>query len=295
MYGPELIARAISPIREFGAKGLRWQYNSRSDHHSKVACWAVTFDLLLHTPLLISHIKQGKVGFGLNHQMRNFQNNEPKDLDLVICRPHATEDPVLQQSDVLKHPIRTFADVAEHLQLPLSPTERGALCALPELAIVPVGMVHVALEAKAAMTEFGKAQSRLYSELDSSISIINGHVQHAIAAALVMVNVATEFRSTIINRNKSYDSPDIEVTTHRKQPKPAEGIIERVRKLKRRSDDRERGFDAIGVVVVEMRNDGSPCRVVTTAPPALQPSDQLHYDQMVTRASAVYAQRFASV
>ncbi len=110
-----------------------------------------------------------------------------------------------------------------------------------------------------------------------------------------MVNVATEFRSTIINRNRSYDDPGVEETIHRGQPKPAEGIIDRVRQLRKRSDDRDRGFDAIGIVVVDMRNDGSPCKLITKYPPALQTSDTMHYDQMIMRALSLYAQRFSSV
>src|ERR1700683_4847781 len=174
MYGPELIARAISPIREFGVKERRWQYNSRSDHHSRVSCWAIIFDLLLHSPLLRQHITNGKVGFGLNHEMTDFQNNKPKDLDLVICRPHASETNRPQFSDVLHRPVDTFTDLAAHLAIPLTAQEQVDLETLPTLPIVPVGMVHVALEAKAAMTEFSKAESRLFSELDSSISVING-------------------------------------------------------------------------------------------------------------------------
>lgn len=293
MHGPELIARAISEIRPYGAKGRRWQYNSRSDVHSSISCWAVMFDLLLDCALLREHIAAGKVGFGINHEMRDFQNNKEKCLDLVICRPHTQ---VADSGEYgVASGIRTFADLAESLDLPLAENERKDLADLPRLPIVPVGMVHIALEAKAAMTEFSKAKSRLFSELDSSISVINGHAQHAIAAALVMVNVASEFRSTIINRVGDFDNSAVVVSEHRRQPKPAQGIIETVRQLRRRSDDRERGFDAIGVILVDMKNDGSACRLITDDPPALPPSDSMHYDQMIARASALYAQRFKSV
>lgn len=292
MHGPDLITRAISEIRPYGARSRRWQYNSRSDVHSSISCWAVMFDLLLHCSLLRKHIETGKVGFGINHEMRDFHNNKQKCLDLVICRPYASVED--SGEGTLGSEVRNFVELAEYLQLPLTQTERDDLKSLPHLPIVPVGMVHIALEAKAAMTEFSKAKSRLFSELDSSISVINGHAQHAIAAALVMVNVASEFRSTIINRVGDFDSPNVVVSEHRRQPRPAQGIIDTVRQLRRRSDDRERGFDAIGILVVEMKNDGSPCRLVTV-PPALPPSDSMHYDQMISRASALYAQRFASI
>ena len=227
--------------------------------------------------------------------MTDFQNNKPKDLDLVICRPHASATDKPQFSEVLNRPIQTFVDLAAHLALPLTPGEQADLGSLPTLPIVPVGMVHVALEAKAAMTEFSKAKSRIFSELDSSISVINGHAQHAIAGALVMVNVASEFISPIINR-ADFDSADVEVSKHRRQPGPAQGMVDTIKQLRRRSSDRDRGFDAIGIIVVEMKNDGSPCTIVTApTPPALQTSDSLHYDQMVLRVPDAYAQRFASL
>ena len=293
MHGPILIARALSEVRKYGPEKRRWQYNSRSDVHSSISCWAIMFDLLLNCPLLRDHVAQGKVGFGLNHEMRDFQSNKEKCLDLVICTPNAAVKPPRKRSKILGRSVETFQDVAADLELNLDPAETADLAKLPTLPIVAVGMVHVALEAKAAMTEFSKARPRLFSELDSSITVINGHAQHAIAAALVMVNVASEFLSTIRNRD-DFDSPDLEITEHRKQPKPAQGVIKTVRQLKRRSDDRERGFDAVGILVVEMRNDGSPCRLVTV-PPAPDASDTLHYDQMISRASAFYTQRFGSV
>lgn len=293
MLGPDIIARAISQVRAYGPRSRLWQYHSRSDYHSKASCWAIMLDLLIACELLQQHVTDGKVGFGLNHEMRDFYNNKKKDLDLVICRPHASASPVYQYSQALRRQIKSFADLGAHLKLPLTSAESTVLAKLPTLPIVPVGMVHIALEAKAAMTEFSKAESRLFSELDSSISVINGHAQHAIAGALVMVNVANEFISPILN-DGSYNTAPTRVTQHRNQPKPAQSVIETIKQLRRRSSDRERGFDAIGVIVVEMKNDGSACRIVT-APPALPPSDSLHYDQMIARASAAYSQRFAQV
>lgn len=291
MKGPELIARALSKVRTYGPHHRRWQYNSRSDYHSQVSCWAIMFDLLWHCALLREHVQSGKVGFGINHEMRDFQNNKPKCLDLVICRPQASASPA--SCKVLNRPVGSFLDFAEALELPLTDDERERLLSLPHLPIVPVGMVHAALEAKAAMTEFSKARPRLFSELDSSISVINGHAQHAIAAALVMVNVASEFLSPLLNP-AHFDSPGVKVSVHRRQPEPAEGVIETVRALRRRSAPSDRGFDAIGLIVVDMRNDGSPCKLVN-GPPAPDPSDTMHYSQMITRAAAIYAQRFSGI
>jgi hypothetical protein len=45
---------------------------------------------------------------------------------------------------------------------------------------------------------------------------------------------------------------------------------------------RRRGFDAIGIVLVDCRNDGSPI-TVHAGPPAPGPTDDFHNDQMVRR------------
>src|SRR5688572_17707253 len=98
MNGPELIARAISSVRTYGSTKRRWQYNSRSDVHSSISCWAIMFDLLTHCSLLRDHICDKKVGFGINHEMRDFHNNKEKCLDLVICRPHPSAAAARQYS-----------------------------------------------------------------------------------------------------------------------------------------------------------------------------------------------------
>ena len=131
MNGPQILARTISKPLLKGSKNPQpWQYHPRSDHHSKVACWGVMFDFLRHCPLLVRHAVQGKIGFGINHEMIDFKNNRDKDLDLVVCTPgHGRR-------------FKKYADMntmAERLQLELSPAERSALGELPDLAVVPVG------------------------------------------------------------------------------------------------------------------------------------------------------------
>jgi len=92
MDGPKILAKSMSTPQVTDQFGNLWQYHSRSDQHSKVACWALLFDLLHHCPLLRHHIKVGKIGFGINHEMRDFKNNRSKDLDLVICTPGPDSD-----------------------------------------------------------------------------------------------------------------------------------------------------------------------------------------------------------
>jgi hypothetical protein len=75
-----------------------------------------------------------------------------------------------------------------------------ALTAIPELKIGTVSSVLLAIELKAAMTEFQKAMPRLNDKLTSSFQTIHGDSEHAIVAGLAMVNTATQIVST--DRNK---------------------------------------------------------------------------------------------
>ena len=74
----------------------------------------------------------------------------------------------------------------------------------------------LALEAKACMTEHGKARPRLYDELSSSHLTVHGANDAAIAAAFVMVNAATSFISP--DRNKWDLSRHDPVVNEHRQP-----------------------------------------------------------------------------
>ena len=47
MRGPTILARSMSIATRRGKSPRAWQYHSRSDSHSKIACWTLLFDLLL--------------------------------------------------------------------------------------------------------------------------------------------------------------------------------------------------------------------------------------------------------
>ena len=88
----DILVRTLSTPAPMGPSRTLWQYHSRSDRHSKIACWGVLFDLLQTSGLLRSHVADGKVVFGVNHVMRDFVNNKKKALDLVLCRPGNAEN-----------------------------------------------------------------------------------------------------------------------------------------------------------------------------------------------------------
>lgn len=102
----------------------------------------------------------------------------------------------------------------------------------------------IALEAKAAFTEFGKARPRLYDELNSSHLTIHGDTDQAIAVGLAMINAAPSFVSPLRNP-WSIGSHDTIINNHN-QPKDTESAISKVKQLPRRSASGQRGFDAVG-------------------------------------------------
>lgn len=66
------------------------------------------------------HVADGRVGFGINHEMRDFQHDRKKNLDLVICLPSSGGESG-----------RTLVDLGEHYDVDLTPAEREELTDLP--------------------------------------------------------------------------------------------------------------------------------------------------------------------
>lgn len=276
VYGPYVLVRTISVPSTKGRSGS-WQYHPRSDHHSKVACWGILFDLLLNCRLLRDHIRDGRIVFGINHEMRDFRSGRKKDLDLVLATPGSAPP----------KKAHLFDQLVKRWGIQLDPLERNALAELPPFFEGAVGSVHLALEAKACMTEHGKARPRLFDELNSSHDAVHGAAEVAIAAGYVVINRADQFISPMLN--KSWKRPT-RITPHR-QPLVTRAVIDKVLEIPRRTRTGVSGFDALAISVVDCRNDGSPVRIVEEAP-APAPGDPVHYDSMIARVIQLYESRF---
>jgi hypothetical protein len=276
MHGPNILVRTMTATSRKDRYGNDWQYHSRSDHHSKVGCWGVVFDLLASTPLLRRHVEAGAVCFGINHEMRDFVHDRKKNLDLVLCTPSGKP-----RND-------TLASAASHYGIVLTEEEQHILASLPVLVNAPVGSVLVALEAKACMTAHQRALPRLYDELNSSHLTVHGSSEQAIAVGFAMVNLAERYLSPDLNKRNRTDNPE---WSDHAQPRSAQLAIDKIKQLPRRSSVGGTGYDALSIVVIDMKNDGSPVSLVATAP-APQPGDIYHYDTMIARLSGIYATRF---
>jgi len=279
MFGPEILVRTLSKATRVDRFGNRWQYHSRSDHHSKVACWGIVFDLLHSSPLLKLHVEKERVFFGINHEMRDFVHDRKKNLDLVLCTVSGANSRVSSL---------TLPSMADEYQIDLTPTEKAELDALPLLRRAPVGSVLAALEAKACMTAHQRALPRLYDELNSSHLTVHGATDQAIAAGFAMVNISSRYLSP--DKNKENRAKRPAWSTHN-QPRDAQLAVDKVRQLPRRSRTGDTGYDALSIVVIDCANDGSRVDLVT-APPAPQVGDIYHYASMIDRLSHIYATRF---
>jgi hypothetical protein len=276
MHGPAILVRTLSSASRRDRYGNLWQYHSRSDHHSKVACWGVILDLIVTTPLLRRHVEAGVVCFGINHEMRDFVQDRKKNLDLVLCTPNGTAT-----KDDLN-------SIAADYDIELTDEERTVLDGLPKLVRAPVGSVVMALEAKACMTAHQRALRRLYDELNSSQLTVHGANDQAIAVGFTMVNLADHYLSPDLNKKNRSTEPE---WSEHKQPRDAQLAVDKIKQLPRRAKVGDVGYDALAIVVIDMPNDGTPVGLVK-GPPAPQRGDIYHYDTMIARLSNIYATRF---
>lgn len=276
--GPEIIARSISAAGKADSYGNVWQYHSRSDKHSKVPCWVIAFELMQNCALLREHLATGKVVLGINHTMRDFQTQRTKELDLVIARP-ASDTPARQQ--------RTFAELGRHFGVVLTKRQQGVLAGLPIIREGPVGSVLVALEAKACMTAHVKALPRLHDELDSSHQTTHGNSKNALAVGFVMINASESFVSP--GKNKFDLATHAPVINRHRQPHDALRVIDKVAEIRRTSGGSSAGFDALGIMIIDLANDGSP----VTQPS--QPASPFPYFDMIDRVAHEYSANFKRI
>ncbi len=281
MRGPAIIARTLSLPTVVDGAGRRWQYHSRSDRHSKVACWAVLFDLLQTSSVLRRHVAAGRVAFGINRRINDFASGRKKDLDLVVARTDGAGAGANKAFDLVA--------LAADWDVDLNTEDRAVLNDIPIAGTSSSGAtVLVALEAKATMTAHVRALPRLYDELTSSHATVHGDNGDALAIGFVLVNMA----DTFISPGRQTPGLDAVVNPHN-QPQDTLRTIAKLREILRRPGPRspQAGFDALGVLVLDLVNDGSPVTVVT-APPAPQPGEDFYYDRMVVRAAHLYDQTF---
>ena len=248
----------IANDHKFGRKVYR--YHPRSDEHSKTLCRLVLTDLLDACSLMRAHAVQMKIVAGINAPYTD-QNGKPKTRDLAIGTPHPNAV--------------------------LAPTKVSPICE------AMIGRVLFSMEAKQCMTEHSKTKPRLFDELSSSHQIVHAGDPDAIAAGIVVVNIADRFASP--TRQISADGPPLFIT--HKQPAVTESMVKHLQGLKIRDlksgIGSGLGFDAFAILIIDCDNTG-PCALYTN-PPAPQIGQSHHYETFIKRITQAYEARFSGL
>ena len=256
-----------------GKEAHAWQYHSRSDRHSKVACWTVLFDLLRECDVLRRQAEAGLIAFGINHVMVGPIN---KTLDLVVT---------IVPPSRLRGERANFSALAQRYGIPLTQEERAALLSLPvveEDSSKDISEVSIALEAKACITKHLAAIPRLHAEI-----LATGYLAKKAAPRCITVSYS------MVNAADSFISPGGKGTVNRhSQPEDARRVVSMLgTALPLARDTKDFGFDVVGTTVVNCRNDGSPVTVVSEFP-APSTADHHHYERMIRSICAEYRSRF---
>ncbi|MGH9029793.1 MAG: hypothetical protein ACRDV4_09285, partial [Acidimicrobiales bacterium] len=121
----------------------------------------------------------------------------------------------------------------------------------------------------------------------------HGASRQALAVGFAMVNASAQFVSPDLNRRPLPKTSPVEVSTE-PQPRSLLRTIAKLQEIPRRSNVRENGFDALGIVVIEGRNDGTPFSLLP-GPPAPSPGSSYHYDSMILRVANEYDTTFSAI
>jgi hypothetical protein len=244
--------------------GMVLNYHSRSDDHSKILGRLIIEDILDTCEPLRKHAEAGRIAARINHR-HYWANGKSKTLDLAIGIPSGPPRTPLSGR------IRDLA--GEHRVRGVRPVFERLL---------------IACEEKAVMTEHGKSQPRIYSELNDSHTIVHQGDRYTVATGITMVNIASTFVSPLRQRpNKPVH------VSHHAQPAAAASMIEHLTHLPLRDGVDDVGFDAYSSFVVNLDNQGTV--ELYTDPPAPQPGDSTNYGSFLERICRHYAERFGDL
>lgn len=271
--GPRILARTMSVGTKKGKGRTGWQYHSRSDGHSKVACWTLLFDLLCECDAARRLAESGRLGFGINHVMVGPIN---KTLDLVLT--------VVDETRRARGARKTFSDMVGVYGIVLEPDEATTLSGLPVIRqdlAEDISEVVVAIEAKACMTAHVKSLPRLHAEV-----LATGWLARQAAPRCITVSY------NLVNEAESFLSPGQSAPNRHVQPQDARQVVDMLKRaIPLARHDRGFGYDAVGVTVIDARNDGSPI-TVSSGPAAPRHDEHVHYERMMVALCGELRDRF---
>ena len=237
------------------------QYHPRSDAHSNAICNAILTDLLAHCQPFADKARRGEVVATLNHTVK--VNYQDWNIDLAIGPPPGSPEP---------------------------PTTGPIRFGVP-------ATIEIGLEAKAVMTEHGKARRNRLRDLQAFHQYAHAYNPKTIAVGTVAINVSAIFWSPL--------RPAGDITYHDNIATLGPKTVEVFRGLPLRHTPEEGpGLEAACVVVIKHDNLaknptpplGAPTAHAATLvlqAPAPQVGDPLHYATMIQRICTAYRARWS--
>jgi hypothetical protein len=230
-------------IRHLKAEG----YHPRSDKLSNALCRYMLDDLLERCPVFARHAAAGEIVFALNHKVH--AGATQWNVDLVIGPPARLDRQGLPLGQILED--------------------------------VPA-TVRIACEIKGVMTEHGKARRNRLRDFDSLHGYVHRSENRAVAAALLVLNVAEKFQSPLRD----------EVSEHHGIMDTAQETVTMFKGLPVRSSLERDGLEANGMILVHLDNITWEQARLWTQPPAPQPGDPAHYDSFIRTICNRYQERW---
>lgn len=142
--------------------------------------------------------------------------------------------------------------------------------------------VRIGIELKSVMTEHRKAVKNRKRDLEAHHEHVHNYDNQAIAGGVLIINASPTFESPL--RAKP--------STHRNPAAIVEHCIRELRSVATRGGATGYGLEAKCAIIVEMDNVELPDTRYSTAPPAPQPGDPLHYDAFIRAICDQYTRRF---
>jgi len=155
-----------------------------------------------------------------------------------------------------------------------------------EMAQADPAEIYFAADAKSVMTEHQKARRNRQRDINSFADIMHHHHEKALAAGILLVNLAEQFDSPLRD-------PD-DITDHVYIDRIVGEIIEMFDSINRSEGEISANLDGAGVVVVDHTNltDNVGGTELVTDPPVPEEGDRVHYRTFASQMADWFENRF---
>lgn len=249
-YGDERIVEWLNQRREWKyPKDV--PYHPRSDKHGGAQCRYFVDDLLYESDAIADAARNGEIVYAEDYDVGD-PNGLGWNVDLVLGPPSG------------------------NVQLP---ADGGMARGAP-------GEVWMAVDAKSIVTEHQKARRNRQRDINSFADIMHTHQEQALAAGILLLNIADRFDSPTRD-------PD-DITEHPHIDRIVGEIVDLFDSINRSEGEISANLDGAGLIVVDHTNleDDVGETELVTREPAPQPGERVHYRTFVRDMADLFEQRF---